>query len=319
MRLLRIALLISTPLLLHAQDPPPPPPPSPAPPGPPPPSGSPPPSLHQDLEQTLLLPPDRAYRKFDTHDYDYPELAASAVSPFCKSFTFLCHLRCLQRATHDPPVLPNTPGDPRAEINRCNGASSMSGSGLKVLCLCSNGVDLTAEVSYALEGVVDIQAAGGSSDGSGSGEAGKIRTVAYVTVTKTVTEVMTRVVTATTTETLVVNTCLPKAGATGGVNQGVGDVVPVVPVVVPVVDDVVDDDGRDGGDALDRTKIRDSEVADEENGDMDDEDDDLFPEYDDSYQDDQDMDLIDAASDQVDGVENDMAGQDRDSMVREDL
>ncbi|KAG0040253.1 hypothetical protein BGZ82_004257 [Podila clonocystis] len=312
MRLLHIALLISTPLLLHAQDPPPPP-------GPPPP---PPPPLHQDLEQTLLLPPDRAYRKFDTHDYDYPELAATAVSPFCKSFTFLCHLRCLQRATHDTPVLPNTPGDPRAEINRCNGASSMSGSGLKVLCLCSNGVDLTAEVSYALEGVVDIQAAGGSSEGSGEGEAGEIRTVAYVTVTNTVIEVMTRVVTATTTETRVVNTCLPTTGATGGGDQGGGEVVPVVPVVVPVAN-VVDDDGRDGGehggDALDRMKIRDSEVADEENDDMDDEDEDLFPEYDDSYQDDQDMDLIDAASDQVDGVEYTMAGQDRDSMAREDL
>ncbi|KAG0060815.1 hypothetical protein BGZ92_006641, partial [Podila epicladia] len=151
MRLIRLALLISTPLPILTQ------------------ASSPLPPLHQDLEHTLRLAPDRAYRNFDTSDFDYPELAASAVSPFCKSFTFLCHLRCLQRDPSSPAVLPNTPGDPRAEINRCNGASSISSSssastssnGIKILCLCSNGVDLTAEVSYALEGVVDIQAAGG--------------------------------------------------------------------------------------------------------------------------------------------------------------
>ncbi|KAG0361964.1 hypothetical protein BG005_006989 [Podila minutissima] len=311
MRLLHLALLISTPLPILAQAPPPPPP------------------LHQDLEHTLLLPPDRAYRKFDTSDYDYSELSASAVSPFCKSFTFLCHLRCLQRDLSNPAVLPNTPGDPRAEISRCNGASSMSSSsssssasanGIKVLCLCSNGVDLTAEISYALEGVVDIQAAGGSRDGSGEGEAGQIRSVAYVTTTTTVTETMTRVVTATVTQ--VVNTCLPMPGApgTGGTGRGGGDQGGggVAPVVVLGVGGVVN--RKVGGDPLAGITIPNSGVADMENdADMDDEDEHLYLEYDYNYQHDQDVDLDDAGSDQVDGVEYDLAGQDKDSKVREDL
>lgn len=201
----------------------------------------------------------------------------------------------------------------------------MSDSSLKVLCLCSNGVDLTAEVSYALEGVVDIRAAGGEPEGtSGEGEAGQIRSVAYVTVTTTTTEIRTRAVTETVTQ--VVNTCLPVAGGQqrgAGVQGGSG----VAPVVVPdMEDEVEDDDGKgggeqegQGGDSLDGVKIWDSEVADAElDALMDDEDKDLYLGYDANYQDD-DMDQVDTGSDQVDELEYDLTGQDKDSKVREDL
>jgi len=75
------------------------------------------------------------------------------------------------------------------EVNRCSHIPDSDS--VQVLCLCNNGVDLTAEVGYALEGVVDIRAAGG--DGSGTEGAGMIRTVAYIqTKTKTKTEYRTR-------------------------------------------------------------------------------------------------------------------------------
>ncbi|KAF9376223.1 hypothetical protein CPC16_000286 [Podila verticillata] len=292
-KLLHLSLLLSIslssfPSLTHAQDPP----------------------LHHDL--TILLPDIRTYREFDSYDYDYPEIAASAVTPFCKSFTFLCHLRCLQRG--DPrdagAVLPNT-NDARAEISRCNGAPSLSGPGsnsLKVLCLCGNGVDLTAEVSYALEGVVDIQAAGGS--GTGEGEAGQIREVAYQTVTQTHIEYRTRVVTQ--TQTQVVNTCLPVPG--GGAQDGKAP---------PVVNGVREDDGDDGEDGeeeepFEEMTIRDSDMPyDEYVTYGEDEDVDLYPEYEDNYLGD-DADLRDTGADLVDGIEFDLFRQ-KVAKTREDL
>ncbi|GJJ70774.1 hypothetical protein EMPS_03124 [Entomortierella parvispora] len=70
---------------------------------------------------------------------------------------------------------------------------------MQVLCLCNNGMDLTAEIDYALEGVVDIAAAGG--DGTGPGEAGKIREVVYA-ATLTVTQSVYKTVTLTSTTTM---------------------------------------------------------------------------------------------------------------------
>lgn len=52
--------------------------------------------------------------------------------------------------------------------------------------MCNNGVDLTADVDYALEGVVD-----NGQNNSGAGEAGKIREVVFSTRTVTVTKTKT--------------------------------------------------------------------------------------------------------------------------------
>ncbi|KAG0215117.1 hypothetical protein BGX28_000822 [Mortierella sp. GBA30] len=158
------------------------------------------------LERTIKRAPD--HTSFDSSDFSASELAATAVSPFCKSFTFLCHVRCLQRGDPQNPgnfivneSSPFSPQDPshseKVEINRCSLVPRSKS--VRVLCLCSNGVDLTAEVDYALEGVVDIQAAGG--DGSGTGEAGRIREVAYKSIfTKVVRKTVTQMATETATE-----------------------------------------------------------------------------------------------------------------------
>ncbi|KAG0073502.1 hypothetical protein BGZ90_011536 [Linnemannia elongata] len=155
---------------------------------------------HQELERLVTLSSDHA--AYDSDDFSSPELAASAVSPFCKSFTFLCHIRCLQRGDAKDPTNSSTPPAGlsvfKGEINRCTHVPNTNVN--RVLCLCNNGVDLTAEVDYALEGVVDIQAAGG--DGVGTGEAGKIREVVYG-ATKTLTKVVTAIQTVTTTVTSV--------------------------------------------------------------------------------------------------------------------
>ncbi|KAF9146549.1 hypothetical protein BGX30_013764 [Mortierella sp. GBA39] len=139
---------------------------------------------HQELERLVALSSDHA--AYDSDDFSFQELAASAVSPFCKSFTFLCHVRCLQRGDAKDPTNASAPSAGqtvfKGEINRCTHVPNTNTN--RVLCLCNNGVDLTAEVDYALEGVVDIEAAGGN--GVGTGEAGKIR---EVTVTTTVTSV----------------------------------------------------------------------------------------------------------------------------------
>ncbi|KAG0263502.1 hypothetical protein DFQ27_001754 [Actinomortierella ambigua] len=112
------------------------------------------------------------------------QLSATAVSPFCKSFAFLCHVRCLQRG--DPTDAGNDNYNPnnyfertgnnpgpkpqnqqregfagRGELNRCSHVPASNE--VHVLCICNNGVDLTAEVDYALEGIVDIAATGDSS------------------------------------------------------------------------------------------------------------------------------------------------------------
>ncbi|KAG0332545.1 hypothetical protein BG004_001201 [Podila humilis] len=126
-------------------------------------------------------------RRYDALAADAPEMSASAVSPFCKSFSFLCHVRCLQRG--DPHnagnIYTNSGG---GEINRCLADPSPSARALlRVLCICNNGVDLTAEVSYALEGVTDMKAGGG----------GSIRTVVYETLTKTTTRYQTKTTTLT--------------------------------------------------------------------------------------------------------------------------
>ncbi|KAF9360911.1 hypothetical protein BGX26_007114 [Mortierella sp. AD094] len=156
----------------------------------------------EDLKQTIKLSPDHAF--YDSSDFDDGELAASAVSPFCKSFAFLCHVRCLQRG--DPKDAGNDQARFRGEINRC--IQVPNSKSIRVLCLCNNGVDLTAEVDYALEGIVDIKAAGG--DGTGSGEAGLIREVAYIQ-TKTKIEYRTTTVTKTETTTATVTETVTKA------------------------------------------------------------------------------------------------------------
>lgn len=161
---------------------------------------------YTNLDRTVQLASDRS--RYDSADLSAAEVQGSAVSAFCKSFSFLCHIRCLQRG--DPRdagnVGPNncgstSPGtDSRGggEINRC--AFVSGSSSVRVLCVCNNGVDLTAEVDYALEGVVD----NGQGD-AGAGEAGRIREVAYLTRTVTVTRTKTLpAVTRTTTLTKVV-------------------------------------------------------------------------------------------------------------------
>ncbi|KAF9108651.1 hypothetical protein BGX29_009306 [Mortierella sp. GBA35] len=95
--------------------------------------------------------------------------------------------------TADPTSSSDQTGS-KGEISRCNHVPNTNTN--RVLCLCNNGVDLTAEVDYALEGVVDIQAAGG--DGAGTSEAGKIREVLYG-ATKTVTNRVTTTKMVTTT------------------------------------------------------------------------------------------------------------------------
>ncbi|KAF9912948.1 hypothetical protein EC991_007562 [Linnemannia zychae] len=160
---------------------------------------------HQELERFVALSSDHA--TFDSADFSASELAGTAVSPFCKSFTFLCHVRCLQRGDAKDPTNVSNPSASndefagggagyKGEINRCSQVPNTKTN--RVLCLCNNGVDLTAEVDYALEGVVDIQAAGG--DGVGTGEAGNIREVVYG-ATKTVTKVVTATELVTTTVT----------------------------------------------------------------------------------------------------------------------
>jgi len=62
---------------------------------------------------------------------------------------------------------------------------------MRVLCLCNNGVHLTAEIDYALEGAVDIVTAGGTGGDGNGGEAGLIHSVAYATKTTTVAKVVT--------------------------------------------------------------------------------------------------------------------------------
>ncbi|KAG0319000.1 hypothetical protein BGZ97_002931 [Linnemannia gamsii] len=152
---------------------------------------------HHELERLVALSSNHA--AYDSDDFSSPELAATAVSPFCKSFTFLCHVRCLQRGDAKDPTNTSQTGS-KGEISRCSHVPNTNKN--RVLCLCNNGVDLTAEVDYALEGVVDIQAAGG--DGVGTGEAGKIREVVYGATT-----VATKVVTATETVTSTVTSVAP--------------------------------------------------------------------------------------------------------------
>ncbi|KAF9942542.1 hypothetical protein BGZ67_001155 [Mortierella alpina] len=164
------------------------------------------------FEHTIRLSPDHAI--FDSSSA--PELSATAASPFCRSFMFLCHLRCLQRGDPQDPnnfasdeSSPFSPQDPslpkRGEINRCNQVPNSKS--IRVLCLCNNGAELTAEVSYALEGVVDIKAAGGN--GTGMDEAGLIRQVVYKsiktvhsTIYKTVIQLQPTTATQTVTETV---------------------------------------------------------------------------------------------------------------------
>ncbi|KAF9129257.1 hypothetical protein BGW39_004309 [Mortierella sp. 14UC] len=113
---------------------------------------------YQGLERLVALSSDHA--TYDSDDFSASELAGMAIGSGNSGF--------------------------KGEINRCSQVPNTKTN--RVLCLCNNGVDLTAEVDYALEGVVDIQAAGG--DGVGTGEAGKIREVVYG-ATKTLTKVVT--------------------------------------------------------------------------------------------------------------------------------
>ncbi|KAF9279766.1 hypothetical protein BGZ68_007706 [Mortierella alpina] len=110
----------------------------------------------------------------------------------------------------------------RGEINRCSQVPNSKS--IRVLCLCNNGAELTAEVSYALEGVVDIKAAGGN--GTGTGEAGLIRQVVYKskktvhsTIYKTVIQLQATTAVQTATETItdtvtITPTCTPETSST---------------------------------------------------------------------------------------------------------
>ncbi|KFH64116.1 hypothetical protein MVEG_09941 [Podila verticillata NRRL 6337] len=124
------------------------------------------------------------------------------------------------------------------EINRCAHVPHTTTN--RVLCMCNNGIDLTVEIDYALEGVVGIAAVDG--DKTDTGEAGKIREMAYVatkavtttetetqteastsTETKTETriETRTRTVTATITDTATITEACPDdVGRKGAVNAG---------------------------------------------------------------------------------------------------
>ncbi|KAG0264928.1 hypothetical protein BG011_005850 [Mortierella polycephala] len=144
-------------------------------------------SEYRTQGRIISLAPDHAF--YDSSEFEASELSATAVSPFCKSFAFLCHIRCLQRGDSKNPA--NTHD---GEINRCTHIPDSDS--IRVLCRCNNGADITAEVSYALEGVIDIKAAGG--DGTGPGEAGQIRQVVYG-ATKTITRIAYRTVTTTIT------------------------------------------------------------------------------------------------------------------------
>ncbi|KAF9544686.1 hypothetical protein EC957_011793 [Mortierella hygrophila] len=187
---------------------------------------------HQELERLVALSSD--HTAYDSDDFSFQELAASAVSPFCKSFTFLCHVRCLQRGDAKDPTNARTPSAGQAvfkgEINRCTHVPNTNTN--RVLCLCNNGVDLTAEVDYALEGVVDIEAAGG--DGVGTGEAGKIREVVY-SATKTLTKVVTTTQTVTTTVTSVApaSACTTVTEAVAAVADSLGTVPAAKSVQTP--------------------------------------------------------------------------------------
>ncbi|KAF9215492.1 hypothetical protein BGZ59_001241 [Podila verticillata] len=139
------------------------------------------------------------YEYCDSIEFSSPELAASAVTPFCRSFDFLCHIRCMQRGD---PCNPNNvnintiDGTHTVEINRCAHVPHTTTN--RVLCMCNNGIDLSVEIDYAIEGVVGIAAVDG--DKTDTGEAGKIREVAYV-ATKAVTTTETETEASTSTET----------------------------------------------------------------------------------------------------------------------
>ncbi|OAQ36070.1 hypothetical protein K457DRAFT_151011 [Linnemannia elongata AG-77] len=50
---------------------------------------------YTNLDRTVQLASDRS--RYDSADLSAAEVQGSAVSAFCKSFSFLCHIRCLQR------------------------------------------------------------------------------------------------------------------------------------------------------------------------------------------------------------------------------
>ncbi|KAF9905513.1 hypothetical protein BX616_001003 [Lobosporangium transversale] len=148
-----------------------------------------------------IIQPNPTYAFYDSSKFKHDELAASAVSPFCKSFTFLCHIRCLQRG--DPKdagrIIEFTPSKASAhykgEINRC--IHIPVSNSVKVLCLCNNGVDLTAEIDYALEGIVNAS--------DSAGDPGKYEmkgaAIEQLTATTTITKTMTTTVMSTKTVT----------------------------------------------------------------------------------------------------------------------
>ncbi|KAG0339122.1 hypothetical protein BG004_006943 [Podila humilis] len=164
-------------------------------------------AVHHERDRVIASQP--GYEFYDSLEFESPELSASAVSPFCRSFAFLCHVRCMQRGDSRNAGNINInvlDGVHAGEINRCSHVPNTNTN--RVLCMCNNGVDLTAEIDYALEGVVDIAAAGGDDEGTGTGEAGKIRemvfagtktieTPVYKTITSTATKTMTKTVTTT--------------------------------------------------------------------------------------------------------------------------
>ncbi|KAF9975387.1 hypothetical protein BGZ73_000951, partial [Actinomortierella ambigua] len=91
------------------------------------------------------------------------ELSLTTVSPFCKSFSFLCHIRCKQHRGSGPTGAGNDieSSDTQqqgkkfsnhGELNRCSHEPIKDE--IHILCVCNNGVDLTAKIDYALEEVL---------------------------------------------------------------------------------------------------------------------------------------------------------------------
>lgn len=79
-------------------------------------------ATHGFRDKARIIRNQPKYEYYDSIEFSSPELAASAVTPFCRSFALLCHIRCMQRSDPRNPnnVNINTIDSTHAvEINRC--------------------------------------------------------------------------------------------------------------------------------------------------------------------------------------------------------